>query len=210
MIGSSYFPVTKEVKQINRTEHYDMSKYLNSSVDDSLNYIYAPGGMFTQVTIPDSLFAKKSGFLSGRTISTMLLKVSAAEISEDHQWKYGIKPPNSLLLINEDSVKTFFSKFEMSDGINSFVASYDSTNMDYTFNLGLYAQKMVRENDSPGSTNLNPFTRMLLIPVDVVTNSDGDYVRVEHCITPAGVKIRSGKNRYKPMRLQVIYSKGLW
>lgn len=207
IIGASYFPSTKEVKQINMTKHVDLSQYLKPSANDSLNYIYAPAGMFTRVTIPDSLFTKNSGLLSGKTVSSMRLRVMASVPDDDNPWKYAIKPPSTLLLVNEDSVQRFFSKFEMPDGLNTFAASYDSTNLDYSFNMSYYAQKMIREKDSPGSTNLNPFTKMLLIPVSIVTNTDGDQVRLENVISPAAVKIRSGTNSYQPMRLEVIYSK---
>jgi hypothetical protein len=207
VIGTSYFPVTKEVKQINRTEHVDLQQYLNPLTNDSLNYIFAPGGLFTQVTIPDSLFTKNKGILSGKTISSMRLKVTAVDADLDHPWKYAMKPPEALLLINADSAQSFFKKFEIADGLNSFTAKYDSTNLDYSFDMSYYAQKMVRENDSVGSTSLSPFTRMLIIPVSIVTNSSSTNVYLENLITPASVKIRSGKNTYQPMKLEVIYSK---
>ena len=207
VVGASYFPATKEVKQINRTEHIDLQQYLDPLTNDSLNYIFAPGGLLTQVTIPDSLFTKGKGILSGKTISSMRLKVTAVDADLDNPWTYAMKPPEALLLINADSTQSFFKKFELADGLNSFIAKYDSTNLDYSFDLSYYAQKMVRENDSVGSTSLSPFTRMLMIPVSIVTNSSSTNVYLENLITPASVKIRSGKNTYQPMKLEVIYSK---
>ena len=81
VVGAAYFPVTKEVKQINRAYHRDLSKYIQPSTSDSLNYIYSPAGMFTKVTIPQSLFTKGSNkSLSGKTICNLNLKVTANPI----------------------------------------------------------------------------------------------------------------------------------
>jgi Domain of unknown function (DUF4270) len=205
VIGASYFPVNKEVKQINRCEHKDISSYLRPSANDSLNYIFAPAGMFTKVTLPDTLFTKKNGLLSGKTISQLRLKMLATQI--DTKWAYAMAPPAAMLLIRASDAQKFFREYKLNDGVYSFLAKYSSTDKDYTFDLSYYAQKMVRESDNPGSTTFQPYTDMLLIPVDIVTNNDGDQVRLDHVITPAAVKIRSAKHPSQPMRLEVIYSR---
>jgi len=206
VIGASYFPITKEVKQINRTEHKDLLKYIKTSSSDSLNYIFAPGGMFTKVTIPEKIFTTGNGLLSGKTISSLRLKVLATQLSED--WAYAMAPPEALLLINAADAKTFFKKYELNDGINSFLATYDSDAKDYIFDLSVYAQKMIHKMDGTGTTtNFTPFTDMLIIPVSVVTNDDGDQVRLDHLMTPAAVKVRGGNHPSEPMHLEVVYAK---
>jgi hypothetical protein len=209
VVGASYFPVNKEIKQINRVTHKDLSSYLQTTSTDSLNYIYAPAGMFTKVTIPKEIFAKDTGLLSGTYINGLSLTVNATQVEadKDDPWDYAMEPPESLLLIDASRVDDFFDGFNLSDGMYTFLATYDSDDEDYVFDLSYYAQKMVREVADSTSTDFTPFTEMLLIPVTSVTNDDGDDVRIEHVITPAAVKICSGNHPDKPMTLRIVYSK---
>lgn len=205
VVGAAYFPVTKEVRQINRAVHPDLRSYINPTATDSINYVYAPGGMFTKVTLPDTLFKKGSGALSGKTINGMKLYVNATQV--DDQLDYALAPPSSMLLIDASKVNAFFSGFELNDGLYSFVADYNADSLNYVFDLSYYAQKMIRENDNPTSTEFKPFTEMLLIPVTTVKNDDSEKVRQEHVITPAAVKIQSSNHPTRPMQLRVIYTK---
>jgi len=206
VIGGAYFPITQEVKQINRAEHPDLSTYIKTIPSDSLNYIYAPGGMYTKVTIPEKIFTKGQGILSGKTISSLSLKVQATQL--DDEWDYALAPPEALLLIDTAKVQTFFNNFELNDGVNSFLAKYNSSSKDYTFDLSIYAQKMIHSMDGTGTTtNFTPFTKMLIIPVSIVTDGDGDQIRLENLITPAAVKIRGGNHPTEPMHLEIVYSK---
>lgn len=205
IVGGSYFPVNKEVRQVNRATHPDLRSYLNPATTDSLNYVYAPGGMFTKVTLPDSIFKKGAGQLSGKTINGMKLYVNATQVDDDA--KYALAPPSSMLLIDASKVNAFFSGFELNDGLYSFVADYNADSLNYVFDLSYYAQKMVRENDDSTSTEFKPFTELLLIPVSAVQNEDKEDVRLEHVITPAAVKIKGGNHPQLPMQLRVIYSK---
>lgn len=205
IVGGSYFPVNKEVRQVNRATHPDLRSYLNPTTTDSLNYVYAPGGMFTKVTLPDSIFKKGTGQLSGKTINGMKLYVNATQVDDDAE--YALAPPSSMLLIDASKVNAFFSGFELNDGLYSFVADYNADSLNYVFDLSYYAQKMVRENDDSTSTEFKPFTELLLIPVSAVQNEDKEDVRLEHVITPAAVKIKGGNHPQLPMQLRVIYSK---
>lgn len=205
VIGAAYFPVNKQVRQINRAVHPDLRSYINPTANDSLNYVYAPGGMFTKVTLPDTLFTKGSGSLSGKTINGMKLYVNATQVDDDRD--YSLAPPSSMLLIDASKVNAFFSGYELNDGLYSFVADYNSDSLNYVFDLSYYAQKMIRENDDSTSTEFKPFTEMLLIPVNTVQNDDEENVRQEHVITPAAVKIQSGNHPTRPMQLRVVFTK---
>jgi hypothetical protein len=207
VVAGAYFPVNKEVKQVNTVKHRDLSEYVNLTATDTLDYIYAPGGMYTKVTIPDSIFTTNSGLLSGKVISGLNLTVNATQVDDDDDDDYDMDPPTNLLLIDTSKVESFFSGFNLNDGLYSFVATYDSDEDNYVFDLSYYAQKMIREKDDSTSTDFTPFNDMLLIPVTLVQNDDDDYVRTEHVITPQAVKICSASHPYRPMKLEVVYSK---
>jgi len=204
IIGASYFPVNKEVRQVNRAVHPDLISYPLAT--DSLTYVYSPGGMFTKVTLPTTLFQKGSGKLSGKTVNGMKLYVNATQV--DSKKDFALAPPASMLLIDASKVNAFFSGYELNDGLYSFLADYNSDSLNYVFDLSYYAQKMIRQSDSTSTeVTIKPFTEMLLIPVTTVKNADQKSVRLEHVISPAAVKILGGKHPRRPMQLRVIYSK---
>jgi len=202
VVEAKYFPVNKEVKQVNRFVHTDLTRSFNPmNPTDSLNYIFTPAGLYTRVTVPESIFKN----LSGKTINSLKLKLNATQLST---WKYGMTPPPSLLLIRESDAKDFFTKFDTEDKLYSFLADYDSDNKCYTFNLSYYAQKMVRELADSTSTSFEPFTKMLLIPVSAVENEDKAVVRLDQLLTPSAVKIKGWNHPVSSMKLEVVYSKG--
>jgi hypothetical protein len=160
--------------------------------------------MFTKVTLPNTLFQKSTGKLSGKTINGMKLYVNATQVGNGKN--FAMTPPASMLLIDASKVNAFFSGFELNDGLYSFVADYNPDSLNYVFDLSYYAQKMVRKSDDSTSTEIKPFTEMLLIPVTTVKNADKESVRLEHVISPAAVKILGGNHPRRPMQLKVIYS----
>jgi hypothetical protein len=205
IVGGAYFPVTKEIRQINRVEHKDLKRYVQVSPDDTINYVYAPGGMFTRVTLPDSIFEPGTGRLSNSTINSFKLYVKATQLDDD--WEYAMGRPESLMLIDESQSKSFFEGFNVNDGKYSFLGTYDSQTESYVFNLSYYAQKMIRVRNGETVTDFTPFTSMLLVPVAAIQNSSSETIRLEHVITPAAVKIRSSNNLESPMQLRIVYSK---
>lgn len=204
VVQAAYFPVTKEIRQVNRVENKDLKTKFNILPTDSLNYIYAPAGMFTKVKISPDLFNANNGKLKDATINSFKLYVDAAEIEDS--FEYAFEKPMQLLLIDSSKVKDFFDGFNVSDGKSSFIADYDATEGRYIFNLSYYAQKMIRYYKG-GSIDFTPFSSMVLIPVNRVKNLSEQVVRLEHLMTPAAVKIRSGAHQTNPMQLLMVYTK---
>lgn len=202
VLGASYFPITKEVRQVNRFSHPDLRQYVDPfNPADSLNYVFSPSGLFTRITVPSTLFTN----LSGKAINAMTLNISAAQLDEG---TYAMAPPSTMLLIRESDAADFFTRFEASDNLYSFLADYDSRNECYDFNLSYYAQKMVRELADSTVTSFEPYTSMVLMPVTVVTSNDGDEVRIEPLLTPSAVKIKAWNHPTASMKLELVYSKG--
>jgi hypothetical protein len=203
IVGGSYFPVTKEIRQVNMVQHKELRNKL--VLEDSVNYVYAPAGMFTKISIPDSLFTPGKGKLSDATINSFRIFVEAAQM-EDDDWKYPISEPSIMMLIDSSRVDSFFKGFNLNDGLYSFQSTYDSQEERYVFNLGYYAQKMVKARNGE-SVDFTPFTTMYLIPVSSMTNASDDVVSYQHVITPAAIKVRSGTNSYSPMQIRMVYTK---
>ena len=108
-------------------------------------------------------------------------------------WKYALTPPSYLLILPEDSVKSFFEKEQIENGQTSFLSdAYDEDTRTYSFpnlaNLLKHQMENAPEEDM----------RLLVIPVErTTTSSGGGYHQttvstsaLTNYMAPAGVKIR--------------------
>lgn len=198
--GASYFPVTKEVRQINRYQHPDLEGYLPlNNGGDSLNYIFSPAGLFTRIVLPIDEIQSR---LEGKNINSAQIKAVVTNMDES-QW--GLYPPDNLLLLKEEDIHDFFINYNNADELYSFLADYDTQEERFAFDLSSYLQKMVR-NDS--TSTFIPYSKMLMIPVSEVnlnSTSSTSLFLVQN-ILPNAAKIRSAKHPQKPMKLEIIYS----
>lgn len=207
VVAGAYLPITKEVKQVNKVKYPDLSSYIQTSLQDSLNYIYAPAAMYTKVTIPEDLFTKDGGMLSGKTVSRFRLKIKVTQTDHSDDREYVLDPPQALLLLNVADAQSFFQGYELNDGVHSFLAEYDSDDREYVFDLSRYAQKMIHKMDGTGSVDdFVPFTEMIVVPVSVIQNTAGDEIRIDHVVTPSAVKIKGCNHPDEPMRLEILYN----
>ncbi|MBQ9201168.1 MAG: DUF4270 domain-containing protein [Bacteroidales bacterium] len=201
-VSATYFPVTGEVKQVNRYTHPDLTAYLPVSADDSLNYLYAPAGMFTKITLP---VGDITGRLSHKNINYARLKVSAAEL-DDSEW--GMDPPSRLLLLREEDIHSFFAGYSLPDDLYSFSATYSTSDTCFVFDLSTYLQKLIRQADGDlGATEeFTPYDKMLLVPVTLVQNTDKTSLYLLPDYRPSAVKIRSAAHPGIPMKLELVHS----
>lgn len=201
-VAANYFPITKEVRQVNRYEHPDLSGYLAELENDSLNFIYAPAGLFTEVEFPMVALCER---LSEKNINYARLKVSATAMS-DGDWS--LTPPEKLLLLKEQDIHSFFGEYNKADDINSFLATYDSDEACYIFNLSDFVQKSIRyaDNDLDSTQVFEPFDKMLILPVEEVINDDKVSLYLLQDTRPSAMKLRSAKNPVAPMKLELVYS----
>lgn len=209
VVNAAYFPMVSDVRQVCRVSHDDLSEYIDPfDSNDSLNYIYSPAGLYTQITFNDSIFEK----LKDYSIGSVLLNVSVTQVygsNEEQYNKYALQPPSTLLLICKDSVESFFKDYGRTSRKYAYVAGYSSYTHSYSFDLSYYFQKMIRQIKDPDASYINPYKSMMLIPVDIITTSgDRDIVRYEPVLNPRAAKIRGSNHIDDPMGLKVIYLEG--
>lgn len=200
--SATYFPVTGEVKQVNRYTHPDLTAYLPVSDDDSLNYLFAPAGMFTKISLPVNDICSR---LSRKNINYARLKVSATELN-DSEW--GMTPPTKLLLLREEDIHTFFADYSLSDDLYSFSADYSTADSCFVFDLSSYVQKLIRHGDGELETgsDFSPYANMLLVPVTLIQNTDKTSLYLLPDYKPSAVKIRSAVHPRLPMKLEMVHS----
>lgn len=183
------FTVTDEVIQLNRFKNTDLGHLLLPN--EEISFLKSPAGVCTRYTIPAKDIAKIN--VDGRIINNLPLSLKAFP-QED--WKYALEAPPYMLLLPEDSVKTFFPKNKMYDLQTSFYATYNSGARTYSFgNISNVLQNHIK--NAPENQDLV----LVAIPVDITFQEQssgwGQTTKIPTAISnylkPAGVKLRKDK-----------------
>ena len=170
--------------------------------NNEYTYLKTPAGVFTKLTIPAAEIIK---IVKGRIINNMPLTLKAMP---QENWKYALAPPTNLLLIPEDSVKTFFENRSIENNVTSFLSSdYNVSSRQYSFSNISYILKNQIEKAPDKDLHL------LVVPVERVKGSYGSYyggsnsyytISLNHYLSPSGVKLRKDA---ESMKIQVVSSK---
>lgn len=199
--GVERFNTTKEVIQLNHIANSGLETILQPNND--YTYLKTPAGVFTKLTIPASEIIK---VIDGRIINNMPLTLKAMP---QENWKYALAPPTNLLLIPQDSVKTFFENRSIENNVTSFLSDdYDAASRQYNFKNISYILKNQIEKAPDKDLQL------LVVPVERVKGSYGSYyyggtnsfytISLNHYLSPSGVKLRKDA---ESMKIQVVTSK---
>lgn len=182
------FNVTKEVIQLNRFKNTDISNLLEPN--DDFTYIKTPAGVATKIVIPAKEIAP---MIEGRILNNMPLQLYAMP---QETYEYALDMPSTLLILPEDSVKTFFENSKVDDSVTAFTAAYNATSNSYSFgNISNVLKTHVE--DTPDKD-----LSLMIFPVKVVTESNSYYgttytTAVNHYLFPSGIKLRKDKDVMK-------------
>lgn len=219
-IGYNRFDGTEEVLQLNKIEN-DTKNLKELASKENWTYLKSPAGIFTEVTLPieDIMKGHEKDTLNTATISFPRLN------NEDEDNPYNFATPSTILMVQKDSLKSFFEKSKLADSRTSYTTSYSSTGTyknAYTFqniaNLvsAMYKNKGKSEN----------WDKVVLVPVNVITTTQGYTTvisKINHDMSLASTRLivgtddpnkdyttdeKTGKKVASgPIRIKVIYSK---
>jgi len=181
--GATTFTVTKEIIQLNHYQSSHDEKLLQPN--DEKTYTKTPAGIFTKLTIPIPEIIKKMGT---KKFTNAKLSLSVFERDE---WEYSIGFPSRLLLINPDSVTTFFENKRVADNRTTYTSTYGAS-LPYTYNFGNVSA--VIQNAIANSPDKN--LELLVIPVTTRTSGTTDY-STSHYLYPSGVTFKKGREHMK-------------
>lgn len=189
--GVTIFNVTPEIIQLNHVVNSDLSELL--APNNEYTFLKTPAGVYTEMELPLQEMYKT---LEGRIINEASLKV---KVTNKEDYKYALDPPSYLLLIEQDSIKTFFEDQKLPDNKSSYLAALSKNELSYNFgNIATMLQEKIKEEPK---ADLN----YVLVPVSASINqTQGTILSVKHYFYPSGVKIRKDKDY---MQLKVISSK---
>ena len=212
-IGYNRFDGTEEVLQLNKIENDTKNLEQLASLDQKkCTYLKSPAGIFTEVTLPieDIMKGHEKDTLNTATISFPRLN------NADEDNPYNFATPSTILMVQKDSLQSFFEKSKLADSRTSYTTSYSNTGTyknAYTFqniaNLvsAMYKNKGKSEN----------WDKVVLVPVSIITVTQGYttvITKINHDMALASTRLKrgvittdsSGKET-SPIQIKVIYSK---
>ena len=221
-IGYNRFDGTEEVLQLNKIENDTKNlEQLASKDQEKCTYLKSPAGIFTEVTLPieDIMKGHEKDTLNTATISFPRLN------NDNEDNPYNFATPSTILMVQKDSLKSFFEKSKLADNRTSYTASYSSTGTyknAYTFQNIANLVSAMYKNKGKGEN----WNKVVLVPVNVITTTQGYTTvisKINHDMSLASTRLivgtddpdkdyttdqKTGKKVASgPIRIKVIYSK---
>lgn len=211
-VGVANFSGTEEVRQITEIEN-NKDRIKQLAEDKTCTYIKSPAGIFTELTLP-----VEDMFNGHENDSINSAKLALKCISNNETGQYAFNAPTTILMVKVDDAKTFFENNEISNNRTSYVATYNKTANNYSFNnIGQLARNMheqlpkeviERERYKRDHPNWN---KVLLIPVTAnytTYNSSSIVSRISHDMSLSSIRLVGGEDSaYGEITMSVIYSK---
>lgn len=209
---SNRFDGTEEVLQLNRIDN-DTYRLRQLAADETCTYLKSPAGIFTIATLPVEEIMKghENDTLNTATITFPRLN------NENQESEYQFSVPSTILMVQADSLKSFFEKGKIIDNRTSYVSSYNSSSTGvknaYTFsNIANLVSTMYKMKNKSANWN-----KVALVPVTVTSTTQGSstvVTKINHDMKLTSTRLVKGKitkdsngNETSPIQIKVIYSK---
>ena len=221
-IGYNRFDGTEEVLQLNKIENdTENLEKLASQDQKKCTYLKSPAGIFTEVTLPieDIMKGHEKDTLNTASISFPRLN------NDNEDDPYNFATPSTILMVQKDSLQSFFEKSKLADNRTSYTASYSNTGSyknAYTFQNIANLVSAMYKNKGKGEN----WNKVVLVPVNVITTTQGYTTvisKINHDMSLASTRLIVGtddpdkdyttdkvtgkKVASGPIRIKVIYSK---
>lgn len=223
------FYANAEVRQINALEYInnngdaDAWKSELESLNPDINYVIAPAGIYTTLSLPMARMADtiQANLMGKRPyINLAELRVDVLDIKDEvtnpiasDEW---LNASSHMLLIKDDvtddeRIERFFRENELPNDtlaiLGTLTVSEDSLGVVsryYSFDLSTMLTNEVRD-----TVNSTPTLYMTLVPVTVETTSTSSSTAVtgvKQAQTLSTTLLRSAQSSAQPMKLNVLYS----
>lgn len=198
--GTASFSGTEEVLQTSTISN-DPKTIQRLVNDNSGSYIKSPAGIFTEITIPVEQI-----YHGHEKDSINAAKISLKRINNTVTSAFSLDIPQTLLLVQKDSLHSFFVNKRIADYKTSFLATYNSANNGYTFNNISSVIKEMAKKKAAG--NLSPnWNKLVVVPVTTsyyTYNQSQILTKVVHDMSLSSTKLLGGNTK---QTLSVIYSR---
>lgn len=211
IVVSNRFDGTEEVLQLNKIEN-DTTNLEELASRQNCTYLKSPAGIFTEVTLPieDIMKGHEKDTLNTATISFPRLN------NDNEDNPYNFATPSTILMVQKDSLLSFFEKSKLADSRTSYTTSYSSTGTyknAYTFQNIANLVSAMYKNKGKGEN----WNKVVLVPVNIITTTQGHTTvisKINHDMSLASTRLKRGVittdsngKETSPIQIKVIYSK---
>lgn len=203
--GHKVFYGTEEALQTTYVTN-DKSNMERLVEDQTCTYLKTPAGILTEVTLPIDDIKR------GHENDTIIQAKIVFQRMNDHSELADevLNDPENLLMLERDSLYTFFENRNLANNTTSYLASYSSTYNTYTFNniASLINYMYARRNS--GAENWN---KVVLVPVQTSSTSSsstssGTITGISNEMGITSTRLVGGSaNQHAPVTISVIYNK---
>lgn len=212
IVVSNRFDGTEEVLQLNKIENDTVKLKQLASQEKNCTYLKSPAGIFTEVTLPieDIMKGHEKDTLNTATISFPRLN------NDNEDNPYNFATPSTILMVQKDSLQSFFEKSKLADSRTSYTTSYSSTGTyknAYTFQNIANLVSAMYKNKGKGEN----WNKVVLVPVNIITTAQGHTTvisKINHDMSLASTRLKRGVittdsngKKTSPIQIKVIYSK---
>ncbi len=184
----------KEVMQLNSFDNGDLTELVDNT---SCTYLKTPAGIFTEVELPiDEIMTK----YAGDTINSVKVEFGCYKTSNNKDFA----PAENLLMVRKKDMEDFFLKNKVCDYKTSFYTTLTTNTKRYTFNNISELIKHCYSEYEAGTADAD-WEKVVLIPIDIATDSYGNLIKVSHYTKMSHVRLSGGDNN--DIRVVVVSSK---
>lgn len=192
--------ITPEVTQLSTIQNKNADLLAPNA---NLTYIKSPAGVNTEIVFPLSQVADQ---LESQALNLANFKVQAVPPVDNGSFHLNAAP--YLLLINKDSLSSFFQKKTLPNSVTTFYAAFNSTTYAYDFGN---ISAMVNHYKEKNNGTIKDLT-YLLVPVSITQQTSQDaygnqtsvLTGVYNLMTPSATTI---SKKPEDLRLEMIFSK---
>jgi len=208
---------TKEVLQTTRVTN-DKAAISQLASETTHTYLKSPAGLFTEVVLPvDEIknYVDNNGKKHDND-SLLAAKLTFQRVNSQSSDDRMLAIPSNILMVEKDSLNTFFEKNKVPDNKTTFYTSYVSSYNTYTFtnvsNLitALWNQKQAGLKADPQWVAKHPnWNRVVLVPITTtVSSSTSSVISVEHDMSLTSTRLVGGPNNANsPIEMSVVFAK---
>lgn len=208
---------TSEVLQTTRITN-DKEAISQLAAETTHTYLKSPAGLFTEVTLPVEQIKNyvDANGMSHANDSLLAAKLTFQRINNQSSDERMLGIPQSILMVQKDSLTTFFEKNKVPDNKTTYYTNYASAYNTYTFtNISSLITELWNQRerglkqDAQWENSHPDWNKVVLVPITYTTSSStGAVISVEHDMSLTSTRLVGGpENDHDPIEISIVYAK---
>lgn len=198
------YPASKDVRQLVSIKRQGLVDKVNTI--DSINFVTTAAGVYPKITLPIRKIKqviqqnlpdkdlRREVFVSSANIS-----VEATEIDSS---KTAIPVPSAIYALPASEIDQFLKTYSVKQFTEhkAQIATYNAKTKEYTIDMSFVLNKLLKSDED------KEYEEFLLVPIDMYYDLKNNPVEFKATKRIGAATLRSGKSKYSPLRLELVYS----